>query len=87
MLTPKSIICKIEYEDGSSIDVPCCMKSTLIEVNEELVVNPELLKKKPDADGFIAIMLSSIAISDATKKELLTYEDYVKIVNDNASSN
>ncbi|XP_045504005.1 protein Abitram [Colias croceus] len=86
MLTPKSIICKIEYEDGSGIDVPCCMKSTLIEVNEELVVNPELLKKKPDADGFIAIMLSSIAISDATKKELLTYEDYVKIVNDNASS-
>ncbi|CAK1545589.1 unnamed protein product [Leptosia nina] len=82
MLNPKSVICKVEYEDGTSFDVPCCMKSTLIEVNEQLVKKPELLKDKPDADGFIAIMLSSIAISDATKNELLTYEDYIKAVND-----
>ncbi|XP_050672466.1 protein Abitram [Leptidea sinapis] len=81
-LTPKSVICKVEYEDGTNFEIPCGMKSTLIEINEELVKNPHLLKEKPDSGGFIAIMLSSIAISDATKKELLTFEDYSKLVSD-----
>lgn len=79
-LNPKSAICKIEYTDGTSFEVPCCMKGKLIEINEELVKNPELLKLYPDADGFIAIMLSTIAISDATKNELLTPEDYLKAI-------
>lgn len=81
MLTPKSAICKVQWSDGTSFDVPCCMKGTLIEVNENLVKNPELLRDEPDADGFIAIMLSSIAISEATKNELLNHEEYLKHVN------
>ncbi|KAH9632008.1 hypothetical protein HF086_016568 [Spodoptera exigua] len=80
-LNPKSIICKIEYEDGTSFDVPCGMKGTLVEVNEELVNHPELLKEFPDADGYIAIILSSIAISEATKNELLTPEEYSDLLN------
>ncbi|CAH4027644.1 protein Abitram [Pieris brassicae] len=80
MLNPKSVICKIDYEDGTSFDVPSCMKSTLIEINEQLISDPHLLRKKPDADGFIAILLSSIAISDATKNELLSYEDYINVI-------
>lgn len=87
LLGPKSVICKIEYSDGSSFDVPCGMKGTLIQVNEELVKHPELLKEMPDSDGFIAVILSSIAVSDATKSELLTHEDYVKIGSNNVSDN
>lgn len=81
MLLPTSVICKIEYDNGTSFDIPCCMKGTLIEVNEELVKDPELLRKEPDSEGFIAIMLSSIAISDSTKNELLTHDDYIKTLN------
>lgn len=80
MLTPKSAICKVEYADGSSFDVPCCMKGTLVEVNEELVKKPELLKNFPDAEGYIAVILSSIAISEATKNEMLTPEEYIKLL-------
>ncbi|KAJ8711752.1 hypothetical protein PYW08_008706 [Mythimna loreyi] len=79
-LSPKSIICKIEFEDGSGFEIPCCMKGTLVEVNEELVNQPKLLKEMPDADGYIAIILSSIAISEATKSELLTHEEYLKVL-------
>jgi glycine cleavage system H lipoate-binding protein len=79
-LLPNSVICKIDYNDGSSFDVPCGIKGTLIEINEELVTQPELLKQMPDADGFIAIILSSIANSEATKNELLTHEDYVELM-------
>ncbi|XP_047034557.1 protein Abitram [Helicoverpa zea] len=81
LLNPKSVVCKIEYKDGTSFDVPCGMKGTLIEVNEELVNQPELLKQYPDADGYIAIILSSIAISEATKSELLTHDEYLEVLN------
>lgn len=79
-LMPNSVICKVEYTDGTSFDVPCGMKGTLVEVNEELLEHPELLKEMPDADGFIAVILSSIAISEATKNELLTHEDYLEAI-------
>ncbi|CAK1593902.1 unnamed protein product [Parnassius mnemosyne] len=78
MLNPKSVICKIEYDDGANFDVPCGMKGTLIEINEELIKDPQLLKSEPDSTGFIAIILSSIAISDSMKNELLTHEEYLK---------
>ncbi|XP_026497301.2 protein Abitram [Vanessa tameamea] len=81
MLTPKSTICKVEWNDGTSFDIPCGMKGTLIEINENLVNNPEILREQPDSDGFIAIMLSSIANSEATKNELLNHEEYLKRVN------
>lgn len=79
-LGPKSVICTIEFKDGTAFQIPCCMKGTLIEVNEELVNEPKLLKEMPDADGYIAIILSSIAISEATKSELLTHEEYLKVL-------
>lgn len=79
-LVPNSVICKIEYTDGTSFDVPCGMKGTLVEVNEELIDHPELLKEMPDSDGFIAIILSSIAISEQTKNELLTHEEYLDVL-------
>ncbi|XP_068619733.1 protein Abitram [Battus philenor] len=81
ILIPKSVICKIEYSNGKNFDVPACMKGTLIEVNEELVKNPIFLKEEPDSNGFIAIMLSSIANSDSTKSELLDHEQYIKMLN------
>lgn len=81
LLGPKSVICKVEYKDGTSFGIPCCMKGKLIEVNEELVKSPELLKEMPDAEGFIAVILSSIEISDTTKKELLTPEEYLSNLN------
>ncbi|XP_052744320.1 protein Abitram [Bicyclus anynana] len=80
-LFPDSVICKVEWSDGSSFGIPCGMRGTLVEINENLIKNPELLQEMPDSDGFIAIMLSSIAITDATKNKLLTHEDYMKVVN------
>lgn len=78
LLIPNSVICKIEFNDGPSFDIPCCMKGTLVEVNEELIKQPTLLKDMPDSCGFIAIVLSSIAISEATKSELMSHSEYLK---------
>lgn len=74
----KSAVCKIEYKDGTSFDVPSCMKGALLEVNEELVKNPQLLREFPDADGYIAVILSSIENSELQKSEMLTPELYLE---------
>lgn len=80
-LHPESVICKLEFEDGSSFNIPCGMKGSLIEVNENLLTNPQLIRQYPDADGYLAIILSSIANSEATKDDLLTHEEYVQSIN------
>lgn len=79
LLAPKSVIGKVEYEDGTSFEILCCMSGMLVEINEELVKSPYLLKSYPDSDGFIAIVLSSIKIADNSKKKMLTHEEYIKI--------
>lgn len=81
LLYPNSVICKVEWSDNTSFKIPCGMRGTLVEINEQLVEHPELLREAPDSDGFIAIMLSSIAITENTKKGLLTHEEYLNIVN------
>lgn len=80
LLTPTSTVCKIEFHDNTCFDVPSGMKGTLVEVNEGLVEKPLLLRECPDSDGYIAIMLSSIALTESLKNELLTHEEYVKIL-------
>lgn len=79
LLIPKSVIGKVEFKDGTGFEIPCCMAGTLVEINEELVKNPDLLKNYPDSYGFIAIILTSIKIADDTKNNMLTHEDYSKI--------
>lgn len=77
-LNPKSVICKIEYDDGTSFDILSGMKASLVEVNECLVKNPYLLRDFPDSNGFIAIMLSSIENAEAVKNGMMTHEEYLK---------
>ncbi|XP_026332299.1 FAM206 family protein CG9288 [Hyposmocoma kahamanoa] len=81
-LIPNSVIGKVEYKDGTSFDILCCMSGTLVEINEELVKSPCLLKSYPDSNGFIAIVLSSIKIADNTKNKMLTHEEYTEIIKD-----
>lgn len=82
LLIPKSVIGKVEYKDGTSFDILCGMSGTLVEINEELVKSPDLLKNHPDSDGFIAIVLSSIKIADNAKNKMLTQEEYTEIRKD-----
>ncbi|XP_063832370.1 protein Abitram [Ostrinia nubilalis] len=78
-LEKNSTICEV-FDDETSFKVPSCVKGTLIEINESLVEHPELLREMPDSDGFIAIILSSIKVSESTKNELLTHEDYMSLI-------
>lgn len=79
-LDPMSVLCIIECEDGRSYSLRSCVYGKLIEINENLVANPQLLLEKPKSDGYVAIILPNIRVSEKNKAELLSEEEYLGAV-------
>jgi hypothetical protein len=79
-LQPNSPLCYIECEDGSKYTVRSCIQGKLVEMNDALIENPKLLLEKPDAEGYIAIVLPSISNSNQQRQELLTLEEYNELL-------
>jgi len=79
-LHPNSPLCYIECADGSKYTVQSCIKGKLVEINDSLIENPKLLVEKPDAEGYIAIVLPSISSSNQQREELLTLEEYNEVL-------
>lgn len=79
-LENNSILCKITGSNGKVYDVRSCIKGKLIEVNENLIENPNLLKTNPDSEGYIAVVLSQIPTSNSRKEELLKIDEYEEIL-------
>lgn len=46
------------------------------QVNERLVTNPKLLSERPDAEGYLAVILPPLRNGDGPHKRLLTAEQY-----------
>lgn len=79
-LEPMSILCVIECADGSKYSVRSCVFGKLIEVNEKLVGDPQLLEKKYNTDGYIAIILPNLIRNEKIKDELISVECYHEAV-------
>lgn len=79
-LHPNSPLCYIECLDGSTYTVRSCIQGKLVEINDALIENPKLLIEKPDAEGYVAIVLPGINNSNQQKQKLLTVEEYNEIL-------
>lgn len=79
-LKPEAILCEIVCEDGSKYSVQSCVHGKLIEINENLVKNPQLLAEKPKSDGYIAIILPHLSKNDKFQSNLILEEDYMKVI-------
>jgi len=55
-----SILCIIQCEDGSEYPIKAGVKGKLVEVNENLIANPELLKTKTETNGYIAVVVQRL---------------------------
>jgi len=55
-----SVLCIIQCEDDSEYRVKACVKGKLVEVNENLIANPQLLLTKPETEGYIAVVLQRL---------------------------
>ncbi|XP_059479835.1 protein Abitram [Neocloeon triangulifer] len=78
VLQPSSTICFIECSDGTSYAICSCLNGKLVEINEKIIDEPDLVISRPLSEGYLAIVLPSIANSHKAKDQLLSQEGYEK---------
>ncbi|CAM8935870.1 unnamed protein product [Rhodiola kirilowii] len=71
-------LCKVNTKAASYI-VRCCVKGSLLEVNNRLSNQPELLNASAERDGYIAIIMPKPADWLKIKSSLITHDDYIKL--------
>jgi len=75
-LTELAPLCHVTCEDGCVYTLCSCIKGSLVEVNENLKERPQLLVEKPDTEGYIAMILTSLKDHELQKDKLLSPEQY-----------
>lgn len=81
-LNPDSVLCYLVCDDDSVYPVYSCIKGKLVEINENLIGQPNLVVEKPVSDGFIALLLPVLNSYDAVKNSMITKEKYLELVKD-----
>jgi hypothetical protein len=74
-LQENSVLCKVGATDKSFV-VRCCVKGSLLEVNDRLIKQPNLLNTSADREGYIAIFMPKPADWLKIKDKFLSFEDY-----------
>ncbi|KAL2895379.1 Protein Simiate [Bienertia sinuspersici] len=77
---PNSILCNVYIGDSPYV-VRCCVKGSLLEVNNRLIQNPELLNTSADRDGYIAIVMPKPGDWLKIKESLVTFDEFKKLRN------
>ncbi|XP_020595330.1 protein Simiate-like [Phalaenopsis equestris] len=77
-LQPDSALCNV-CANGAYYTVRCCVKGSLLEVNDRLIRHAELLNLAADREGYIAIIMPKPADWLKIKDSFLSYEDYKKL--------
>lgn len=79
-LTDFAPLCRITCTDDTEYTVYSCIRGRLLEVNEEILKRPALLLEKPFTEGYIAVILPKLEESKSITENLLTREDFDKVV-------
>uniref|UniRef100_A0A0A9E965 Actin-binding transcription modulator n=1 Tax=Arundo donax TaxID=35708 RepID=A0A0A9E965_ARUDO len=74
-LQENSALCKVCANDKSFV-VRCCVKGSLLEINDRLIKQPDLLNTSADREGYIAVFQPKPADWLKIKDKFLSYEDY-----------
>lgn len=79
-LTDFAPLCRITCNDETEYTIYSCIRGRLLEVNEEILKKPSLLLEKPFTEGYIAVILPKLEESKSITENLLTREDFDKII-------
>ncbi|XP_004500921.1 uncharacterized protein [Cicer arietinum] len=71
-------LCKVSTKNDSYI-VRCCVKGSLLEVNQQLIEHPELLNVSADREGYIAIIMPKPGDWLKVKASLVSLQEYKKM--------
>lgn len=75
---PNSILCNAA--SGEAIyNIRCCVKGSLLEVNNRLIQNAGLLNTSADREGYIAIVMPKPTDWPKIKEALVTFDEYKKL--------
>lgn len=77
-LHPDSALCNV-CANGNIYIVRCCVKGSLLEVNNRLMKHPDLLNFSADREGYIAIIMPNPTDFLKIRDTFLRYEDYRKL--------
>ncbi|KAM6543629.1 hypothetical protein CsatB_008076 [Cannabis sativa] len=77
-LEPNSALFKVFTKNNSYI-VRCCVKGSLLEVNDKLIKQPHLLNSLADREGYIGIIMPRPADWLKIKDSLMGSEEYKKL--------
>jgi len=76
-LKASSVICTLNCDNGLKYPVYACLEGKLLEINSNLISQPELVQQKPWSDGYLALILPYDRKDDnVVKKYLLSPKDY-----------
>ncbi|KAL3685692.1 hypothetical protein R1sor_003714 [Riccia sorocarpa] len=75
VLEGNSALCKVMAGETFFL-VRCCVRGTLLEVNERLIKEPHLLVQRPDTEGYVAIMMPRPEDWKKAQPTFLTPEQY-----------
>lgn len=77
---PNTALCKVSTSNGdTSYIVRCCVKGSLLEVNERLIKQADLLNSSADREGYIAIIMPTPTDWIKAKNQLLSLEEFKKL--------
>ncbi|CAM6119328.1 unnamed protein product [Calypogeia fissa] len=75
VLEGNSVLCKVMTGEMFFL-IRCCVRGTLLEVNQRLIQNPQLLVSHADTQGYVAVLMPRSEDWAKAEKSLLTPEDY-----------
>nr|XP_032813195.1 protein Abitram isoform X2 [Petromyzon marinus] len=57
-----------------------CIRGRLVEVNENLIANPHLVRDKPSCEGYIAVVLPKFEESKSVTSGLCDHAEYLRVL-------
>ncbi|RUO96955.1 hypothetical protein BC936DRAFT_141210 [Jimgerdemannia flammicorona] len=78
MISPQTPIAMIELADGKTYTIRSAVQGQVIELNERLLKEPFLLRQRPNADGFIAIVMPRMENSEKALVQCVTEEKWLE---------
>jgi hypothetical protein len=76
---PDTVLFTATCTDGSVFKIRAGVGGKLVEVNERIVADPTLLQRRPETDGYIAIVLPRMADVGDARRSFLTAEQYAAV--------
>lgn len=84
VLQATSVLAIVTCEDDSTYRISSCVQGKLVEVNEDLLVNPKFIGA--DGHGYIAVVLPKLEKAKDQVEQLVTEEEYQAKLNDRTAN-